>query len=274
VEATVLTERDDQRRMFLLDGFCRSPSPVLLLVGVGPAASRVASAFHNGTLPWDDRPARVGRLLELDSVKMAAAPAGNLADLLTELAGTDHWIHVPEVGSLAGTPAGRRVLDGLMAAVRDGGVAAVIASTSHELLPVVRAEAPRLMGFASMVRFPDGSEPGDHTSCRSLVACSLDPADVGWLVAVRYELTGPVGQDVGPADGDAGSALQLLEAIEMITREDGPPFGVIASLKPEAFTASDEDAAFATAALAAERFVGRPLNPGEHVVAARAVFYA
>lgn len=257
-----------------MDGFCTSPSPVLLLVGDARTASKVASAVYTGSGSWDDRPTRVGRLLQLDPVSIATGPADSLTERLAELASTDHWIYVPGIASLLETPVGRRFLDELMASVGSGGIAAMIASTPRELLPTLRADAPRLLGFASMLRLPDGSDPGGYTFCRSIVTRSADSHDVGWMISVRFELTEAVRPDPEPASGAVESALQLVDGIQMIIRKGMRPLGVITSLKPDAFTAGDEDAAFTTATLAAEQSVGRPLGPAEHVVAARAIFYA
>ncbi|HET9168110.1 MAG TPA: hypothetical protein VFN97_01705 [Actinospica sp.] len=274
MDPTGFSERTRQQTLFLMDGFCASPSPVLLIVGDAQASSKVAAAVYTGSGPWHDRPTRVGKLLQLDPASIATGPADSLTEMLATLESTDHWIYVPDVASLSATAVGRRFLGELMASVGNGGIAAMIASTPRDQLTTLRADAPRLLGFASMLDLPAGSDPGGYTSCRSLVTRSADPDDVGWTVSVRFELTEPVRSDARPASGPVWSALQLVDGIQLIVKDGAPPLGVLASLKPDAFTAGDEHAAFTTAALAAEQSVGRPLRPGERLVAARAIFYA
>jgi len=274
VEPTASAERARQHTLFLMDGLCTAPSPVLLVVADVATAVRFALAVHSGSARWDDRPARSGRLLELDLARIAAGPAGDFTELLAELAGTDHWVYLPDVDSMVESPAGRRFLDELMDSVGGGEIAAVIASSTRDQLPKVQAEAPRLLGFASLLRGPDDAEPGGLTYTRSIVLRSADPTDLGWVISVRYELTGAIRADAATADISTDGRLQLVDTISMVGGDGEPPLGVVISLTPDAFTVSQEDAAFATAELAAERLVGRRLGREEHVTAARGIFYA
>lgn len=274
VEPKASDVRAGQHTMFLMDGLCRTPSPVLLVVCEESTAGRIALAVHDGSMGWADQPARVGKLLRLDLAGIAADPASDFTALLVELAGTDHWAYLPDVDSLLEFSTGHRFLDALMTAVGAGEVAALIASTTPERLPKLHAEAPRLAGFATSVRGPDDSGPGGLTGARSIAIPGNDPTDVGWVVAVRYELTGAIREEVDAADVSADGRLQLVDTVEMVVQDGEPPLGVFVGLTPDAFTFSQEDAAFATAALAAQRLVGRPLGPEEHVIAARGLFYA
>ncbi|MFF4427120.1 hypothetical protein ACFY04_41350 [Streptomyces sp. NPDC001549] len=75
------------------------------------------------------------------------------------------------------------------------------------------------------------------------------------------------------ADLASDGRLHLVEAMDLITERGRHPRGLLVRLTADAFTASQEDAVFATAELAARRLLGRPLNPGEHITAARGLFY-
>lgn len=258
---------DDQHVIFLLEGLCRAPSPVLLVVGAAETAAQIALALHDGRGRWDERPARVEGLLQLEPARITADPAADFTELLAELASTDHWIYLPNVDSLLDSAAGRRFLDELMNSVSSGGVAAVIASTTSERLPKVRAEALRLIGFASTLSLDA------YSYTRSVVVEASDSTDVGWVVAVRYELTEEIRGDADTSDVSTDGRLQLVDTIHMVTRPNEPPAGLIVGLTPDAFTVSQEEAAFGSAAAAAERLVGRRLRPEERVTAARGVFY-
>lgn len=274
VEAGSFGERANQQMLFLMDGFCRTPSPVLLIVGETAAATRIALAVHDGSTRWDSRPARVGKLMRLDSAAIAADPVGDFAALLAGVARTDHWFYLPDIHSLVESPVGGRFLDDLMTLVGDGGAAAVIASTTREHLPKLQAEAPRIMGFASILHHPVDSDSAGLTFFRSIVVRSTDQADVGWMVAVRYDLAGAVQTDTSLAADPADNRLRLVDAAQMIVRDGKPPLGAIISLTPDAFSVLQQDAAFATASRAAERLVGRRLGPEERSIAVRAIFYA
>lgn len=266
-------ERASQHELFLMDGLLSAPSPVLLVVTERAIAARFALALHAGSAPWNDRPARVGSLRELDLARIDAA-AGEFTRLLAELAGTDDWIYLPDIDSLVETMAGQRLLDELMASVGRGEPAAVITSTTPERLPKVQAEAPRLMGFACALQVAGDSDRAGPTYAPSIVLRSTDPTDVGWVVAVRYGLTKPIRTDAGTTDNFGDGRFELIDSIKMIGRDGEPPLGLLVSLKADAFTVSQENAAFASATLAAERLVGRQLGREEHLVAARGIFYS
>jgi len=273
VTSDLYAEQGRHYTLFLLDGLSRSPSPVLLVVADAVTAGHVAVAVHNGTAEWADRPTRADRLLQLDVAKLAAARTDTSVALLTELASTDHWILLPDIDRLVDSLPGRAFLDDLVSAVGRGEVAAVIASTLPERLADLQAEAPRLSGFATAVRGP-GSGPGGKTTTRSVVVPGNDAADAGWIVAVRYDLSGPVPPNGDTAAPSTDGRLRLVESMRMIVKADGSPDGVIVSLKPEAFTVSQESAALAVAELAGHHLIGRSLTPGERVTATRALYYA
>lgn len=219
-------ESERQTSLFLMDGLCTAPSPVLMVVGDVGMVGQVALHVHDGSARWDDRPARVGRLLRLDLAGVAGYPADTVGALVSELAGTDDWAYLPDVGVLLESSAGRHFLDKLMTSVADGGVAAVIASVTREALAQLTVECPRLMGFATVLA-PSDSEPGGLTYTRSIVSNSVNPEDVGWLVVVRYELTQDIAADADSATTPTDGRLQLVDNIHLIVRDDVPPLGVI-----------------------------------------------
>jgi hypothetical protein len=273
VESTVFTEHD-REFMFLSDGFAANPSPALLVVAEEAAAGQVALAVYNGSLTWHNRPARLGRLMRMELERIASSAATDYTPMLAEVADTDHWLYLPDVDSLLTSLSGRRFLDVLMTWVGDGNLAAVIASTTREQLPELHAKAPRLMGFADALHVPNDSGTGGLTSTRTLVVPTTDSDDVGWLVAVRLELTGPIQEVAEQPDVSTDDRLRLVDTVHMVVDDNAPPVGVLIGLTPDAFTVSQEDAAFTSAALTAERLVGRPLAPNEHITPARAIFFA
>ncbi|WP_030722431.1 hypothetical protein [Streptomyces sp. NRRL F-2580] len=259
----------EQYQLFLLDGLRRSPSPLVLVVREAATAALVALRLHDGGTSWDERPARIDGLLQLDLASLVAGGADRATSLLTELATTDHWAFLPNVDTLVESEVGRGFLDGLIVSVGQGEIAAVIASTTPERLPHLQKMAPRLMGFA--ITLPVGEGKATY---RSIAARSTNSLDTGWVVAVRYELTGDIQREMDAAGPAADGRLHLVDSMSLVKRETGPPLGLLVDLSADAFTASQGDAAFATAALAATRLVGRPLRPGEQVTAARGIFYA
>gem|GEM_PF-6505876 len=265
-------ESELQTMLFLMDGLCRAPSPVLMIVSDVEMAGKVALAIHDGSAPWEDRPQRVGTLLRLDLAGIAGFPADAVATLASELGDTDDWLFLPDIGVLLESPSGRRFLDELMRSVANGGVAAVIASVSREVLARLPVECPRLMGFATVLN-PGEAGAETLTYARSIVSSSNNPEDVGWLITVRYELSQKIANDPDSPITLTDSRLQLVDRIQMVVRDDAPPLGVIISLASDAFSVAQEDAALETAAIAAKCLVGRALRRDEDVVAARAIFY-
>jgi hypothetical protein len=95
------------------------------------------------------------------------------------------------------------------------------------------------------------------------------------VVAVRFELGAPITPDADFQTGaDIAAASELVDTFYVVESEDEPPLGVMVGLKAEAFTVTQEDAAFATATKASQRVVGRRLESGESVKAARGIYYA
>ncbi|MFD5564441.1 hypothetical protein [Kitasatospora griseola] len=259
----------EEYQLFLLDGLCRRPSPVVLVVDEATTAVQVARHLHDDSTAWEKRPPRIGKLLKLDLASLAATSADGATALLSGLAGTDDWIFLPDVDELVDSEVGSGFLTGLEVSVGGGEVAAVIVSTLPERRRRLAQAAPRLIGFATTLA------GGKATYTRSVAAPSTNPTDTGWTVVVRYELTGGIQPETDPADLAADGRLHLVETLNLIYKREGePPLGLLVGLTADAFTASQEDAAFATAELAARRVLGRPLSLGEHITSARGLFYA
>lgn len=241
----------------------------MLVVGEPATATVVALRLHDGSASWDERPARIDGLWRVDAASLVAGGAVRAASVLTELEASDHWAFLPDVDTLGDSEVGRGFLDRLIVSVGQGEIASVIASTTPERLPCLQRTAPRLMGFAITL-----SVDGGRASYRSIAARSSDSLDAGWVVAVRYELAGDIHQEGAAVDAAGDGRLHLVESLGLVKRERGPALGVLVGLSADAFTASQEDAAFATAQLAATRLISRPLVPGEKITAMRGVFYA
>lgn len=264
--------QDRQHSLFLIDGLTSAPSPVLLIVDDESVATAVALAIFDGTAGWKERPARKDRLLRVDgSTIVTLAPAGR-AVILAELAASDHWIYLAEVDRLLDTPGGRDFLDQLAVSLGEGGPAAVLASATPDRLPALRAGALRLLGFATILQHRGESSVGGRSFVRTVVAESSDRTDIGWVVAVRYELSAPMDPDRGGGPSQDGR-LHLVERLAVVDRPGHPPAGVLVTLAADAFSVSQEDAVYATATAAAGWLVGRPLGAEERVVATRAICY-
>jgi hypothetical protein len=265
----------DDYTQFLADGLLHNSSPVVCLVTDASTASAVALALHAKSPDWAELPKAEGRLLRFETDTAAELSDQQASALCAELAATEHWLYIEDVDVLLDSRGGRHLLTALLAGVANGDLAAVIASAQPDSLNRLRSDALRLMGFALIVEGPGPSGAFELSRSISVVREAQDRDDTGWTIAVRFDLTSPI---TPYADYDAGAAIagavELVDTAHVIEPPDGPPLGAMIGLRADAFTVTQEDAAYATATMAAQRLVGRLLKSGESVKATRAIYYA
>ena len=261
--------------LFLMDGLLRNSSPVVLVVADPSIALPFANELYNGSVGWDKLPKVEGSLFRLETTRVARLNAEQVRSLCHEIAATRRWLYIENIDELLDSSGGHHFLVELANSVARGEPAMVIMTTQPEHLDRVRAAVPRLAGFAKTVEWSGQTDSASASQLTSIVAKAQDRDDSGWIVAVRFELAGPISPDAS-FDGDPASAgvLQLVDTVQIIDSADAPPEGAMIGFSPDAFTFTQEAAAFAAAALAAQRVIGRALQPGEWVTAARGLYYA
>jgi hypothetical protein len=263
---------EDVYRQFLLDGFRRNPSPLVVLVTEPSVARGTALRLHQGA-GSEVLPEAHGGLVRLETEKSAGLSSQQARGLCAQIAATEDWLYVDNIDVLLDSSGGKHLLTALTDSVASGDLAAVIVSTRPERFERLRSGAKRLMGFAVIVeKDPDG---GFETSTSiTIVREARDRSDTGWMIAVRYESVGPITPHAEFDPGaDISDAVALADKIYVIGSVE-EPLGAMVGLTADAFTVSQEDVAFATATKVAQRLVGRRLEPGEIMKVTRAIYYA
>jgi hypothetical protein len=260
---------------FLLDGLIPSPSPLVLLVTDSASAMTVATQLHAGLVDWDELPAATGRLISFATDAAAELTSPKARELCEELVATGHWLYIGDVDTLLDSVGGKYLLDALLKGIASGELPTVITATRLDLVSRLRSRAIRFMGFAVTVEGPDAAGEFEFSHSTSVVRPAHDRNDTGWVVAVRLQLSSPISPEADPeTEAAAAGVMELVDTAQLVDWPDRPPAGVMIGLRPDAFTVGQETAAFATAAKAARRVVGRPLLAGESVTAARGIYYA
>ena len=193
-------------------------------------------------------------------------------DVCANVAATEDWLYVDNFDVLLDSSGGKYFLTAITDSVASGDLAAVIVSTRPERLKRLRTGATRLMGFAVIAeQCPDGSF--EASTSITIVRETRDRSDTGWMMAVRYELSGPITPYAEFDPGaDISDAVVLADKMYVIGSLNEPD-GAMISLTADAFTLSQEDVAFATATKVAQRLVGRRLEPGESMKVTRTIYY-
>jgi hypothetical protein len=264
---------DDVYSRFLLDGFRRNPSPLVTLVTEPSLAQEVALRLHQGAAS-DMLPEARGGLVCLEAGRGAGLSSQQAHDACAQVAATEDWLYMDNFDVLLDSSGGKHFLTALTDSVANGDLAAVIVSTRPERFERLRSGARRLMGFAVIAEGPRPDGTFEASTSITIAREAKDRTDTGWMIAVRYELAGPITPYAKFDPGaDVADAVVLADKAYVIGSAE-EPFGAMIGLRADAFTLSQEEVAFTTATKVAQRLVGRRLEPDESMKVTRAIYYA
>jgi len=268
--AALSAPADDQYTWFLFDGLRPAPTPVLLVVADTSAAWAAVAAAYRGELPLDFAPA-TGHLLQLAAHEYPGTTEEDAEAFASELVAGKHWIYVTNIDQLLDAGGGQKLLAVIVEQVAAGALAAVVGSVSKDGYSRLSSHCLRLVAFATTLELSNSARGWVASELDTVVQESLDRSDTGWTVMVRLQLSSAVSSDKHfEGEVAAQSAAYLVE--RMFTIGD-PPEGVLVSLRADAFTVSQREAAFNAARQVANGVVGRTLAAGEGLTAVRGIYH-